>query len=101
MRARPGTVYMRSHSEILNHLLAERIIAVVRLNSSEQFVEVAEALRAGGGFTKHFRNPLKLRWHKSLTFDHQFRGKAALQNEAANPTRQTASQAEIERGGRR
>ena len=39
---------MKSHFEILNHLLTERIVAIVRLDGAEQLVQVAEALKAGG-----------------------------------------------------
>jgi 2-dehydro-3-deoxyphosphogluconate aldolase/(4S)-4-hydroxy-2-oxoglutarate aldolase len=39
---------MRSHFEILKKILDEKIIAIVRLDSAEHFVEVADALKAGG-----------------------------------------------------
>ena len=39
---------MKSHFEILNDLLAEKAIAIVRLDSGEQLVRVAEALITGG-----------------------------------------------------
>jgi len=39
---------MKSHFDILNHLLMEKIVAIVRLDSGEQLVRVAEALKAGG-----------------------------------------------------
>jgi len=39
---------MRSHFEILNYLLSEKIIAIVRLDSGEKLVKVAEALKGGG-----------------------------------------------------
>jgi 2-dehydro-3-deoxyphosphogluconate aldolase/(4S)-4-hydroxy-2-oxoglutarate aldolase len=39
---------MKSHYEILQHLLAEKAVAIVRLDSGEQLVRVAEALEAGG-----------------------------------------------------
>ena len=39
---------MKSHLEILNDLLAEKAIAIVRLDSGEQLVRVAEALKTGG-----------------------------------------------------
>ncbi len=39
---------MRSHSDILSQLLAEKVIAIVRLDSGEQLIRVAEALHAGG-----------------------------------------------------
>jgi len=39
---------MRSHNEILRHLLIEKIIAIVRLENGEKLVKVAEALKAGG-----------------------------------------------------
>ena len=46
---------------------------------------------SGPDFTKHYRNPLELGWHKSVTFDHDFRGKAALEKELAHPTRKTVT----------
>ncbi|MBU2611356.1 MAG: 2-dehydro-3-deoxyphosphogluconate aldolase, partial [Chloroflexi bacterium] len=39
---------MKSHFEILTSLLEEKIVAIVRLDSGEQLVKVAEALKAGG-----------------------------------------------------
>jgi 2-dehydro-3-deoxyphosphogluconate aldolase/(4S)-4-hydroxy-2-oxoglutarate aldolase len=39
---------MKSHSEILNQLLNEKVVAIVRLDSGEKLVKVAEALKAGG-----------------------------------------------------
>jgi len=39
---------MKSHFEILKQLLDEKIIAIVRLDSAEHLVKVAEALKAGG-----------------------------------------------------
>jgi 2-dehydro-3-deoxyphosphogluconate aldolase/(4S)-4-hydroxy-2-oxoglutarate aldolase len=39
---------MKSHFEILNRLLMERVIAIVRLDSGDQLTQVAEALKAGG-----------------------------------------------------
>ena len=39
---------MKSHFEILNYLLSEKIIAIVRLDSGEKLVKVAEALKGGG-----------------------------------------------------
>lgn len=39
---------MKSHIEILNQLLKEKAIAIVRLDSGEQLVRAAEALQAGG-----------------------------------------------------
>jgi len=39
---------MKSHYEILNQLLEEKVIAIVRLDSGEKLVKVAEALKAGG-----------------------------------------------------
>ena len=39
---------MRSHFEILNYLLSEKVIAIVRLDSGEKLVNVAEALKGGG-----------------------------------------------------
>jgi glycine cleavage system aminomethyltransferase T len=42
---------------------------------------------SGSDYRSLFRNPLELGWHRSVSFTHGFRGKAALQKEAANPTR--------------
>jgi len=39
---------MKSHYEILNHLMTEKIVAIVRLDEADQLVRVAEALKAGG-----------------------------------------------------
>src|SRR3990170_6744468 len=39
---------MKSHFEILKKILDEKIVAIVRLDSGEQLVNVAEALKAGG-----------------------------------------------------
>lgn len=39
---------MKSHFETLTSLLEEKIVAIVRLDSGEQLVKVAEALVAGG-----------------------------------------------------
>lgn len=39
---------MKSHFDILNQLLTEKVVAIVRLDSGEQLVKVAEALKAGG-----------------------------------------------------
>jgi 2-dehydro-3-deoxyphosphogluconate aldolase/(4S)-4-hydroxy-2-oxoglutarate aldolase len=39
---------MKSHFDILNYMLIEKAIAIVRLDSGKQLVRVAEALRAGG-----------------------------------------------------
>lgn len=39
---------MRSHFEILNHLLTERTVAIVRLDSGEKLIQVADALKKGG-----------------------------------------------------
>ena len=39
---------MKSHYEILNRLLEEKVVAIVRLDSGEKLVKVAEALKAGG-----------------------------------------------------
>jgi glycine cleavage system aminomethyltransferase T len=36
---------------------------------------------------KRYRNPLEIGWQRSVSFGHEFRGKAALQREAANPRR--------------
>jgi 2-dehydro-3-deoxyphosphogluconate aldolase/(4S)-4-hydroxy-2-oxoglutarate aldolase len=39
---------MKSHFEILNHLLMEKTVAIVRLDSGEKLIQVADALKAGG-----------------------------------------------------
>lgn len=39
---------MASHIEILNRLITEKVVAVVRLDSGDQLIKVAEALKAGG-----------------------------------------------------
>ncbi len=39
---------MKSHFDILNQLLNEKVVAIVRLDSGEKLVKVAEALKAGG-----------------------------------------------------
>ena len=39
---------MKTHFEILNQLLDEKVVAIVRLDSGEKLVKVAEALKAGG-----------------------------------------------------
>lgn len=39
---------MKSHFDILNQLLDEKVVAIVRLDSGEKLVKVAEALKAGG-----------------------------------------------------
>jgi len=39
---------MKSHFEILNHLLLEKTIAIVRLDSGEKLIQVADALKKGG-----------------------------------------------------
>lgn len=39
---------MRSHFEILKQILDEKIIAIIRLDSAEHFIKVAEALKSGG-----------------------------------------------------
>ena len=39
---------MKTHAENLQYLLREKIIAIVRLESGEKLVKVAEALKAGG-----------------------------------------------------
>ncbi len=39
---------MKSHFEILKQLLDEKVVAIVRLDSGEKLVKVAEALKAGG-----------------------------------------------------
>ncbi len=45
---------MKSHLEILQYLLTEKVIAVVRLESGEQLVRAAEALKFGGISTIEF-----------------------------------------------
>ena len=39
---------MTAHYEIMKHLLMEKAVAIVRLDSGEKLVKVAEALKAGG-----------------------------------------------------
>lgn len=39
---------MKSHLDILTQMLESKVVAIVRLDSGEQLVKVAEALRAGG-----------------------------------------------------
>ena len=39
---------MKSHFEILNHLLTEKVVAIVRLDSGEKLIQVADALKKGG-----------------------------------------------------
>lgn len=39
---------MAAHLDILNRLIKEKIVAVVRLDSGDQLIKVAEALKAGG-----------------------------------------------------
>lgn len=39
---------MSSHMELLNRILDEKIVAIVRLDSSTQLIQVAEALLSGG-----------------------------------------------------
>jgi 2-dehydro-3-deoxyphosphogluconate aldolase/(4S)-4-hydroxy-2-oxoglutarate aldolase len=39
---------MASHLEILSRLIAGKVVAVVRLDSGDQLIKVAEALKAGG-----------------------------------------------------
>lgn len=45
---------MLSHFEILKRLIEGKVVAVVRLDSGEQLVNVAEALKAGGITTIEF-----------------------------------------------
>ena len=45
---------MKSHFDILKKILDEKIVAIVRLDSGEQMVRVAEALNAGGIFVIEF-----------------------------------------------
>jgi 2-dehydro-3-deoxyphosphogluconate aldolase/(4S)-4-hydroxy-2-oxoglutarate aldolase len=39
---------MATHLEILTRLITEKVVAVVRLDSGDQLIKVAEALKAGG-----------------------------------------------------
>ncbi|MEN6298383.1 MAG: bifunctional 4-hydroxy-2-oxoglutarate aldolase/2-dehydro-3-deoxy-phosphogluconate aldolase [Anaerolineaceae bacterium] len=39
---------MATHLDILNRLISEKLVAVVRLDSGDQLIKVAEALKAGG-----------------------------------------------------
>ena len=39
---------MKTHAENLQYLLREKIVAIVRLESGEKLLKVAEALKAGG-----------------------------------------------------
>jgi 2-dehydro-3-deoxyphosphogluconate aldolase/(4S)-4-hydroxy-2-oxoglutarate aldolase len=39
---------MATHLDILNRLVQEKLVAVVRLDSGDQLIKVAEALKAGG-----------------------------------------------------
>lgn len=39
---------MKSHFEIFQHLLDEKVIAIVRLDSNDQMIQVARALKEGG-----------------------------------------------------
>ena len=39
---------MKSHFDILHHLLTEKAVAIVRLDSGEKLIQVADALKAGG-----------------------------------------------------
>jgi 2-dehydro-3-deoxyphosphogluconate aldolase/(4S)-4-hydroxy-2-oxoglutarate aldolase len=39
---------MAAHLDVLNHLIKTKVVAIVRLDSGEQLVKVAEALLAGG-----------------------------------------------------
>ena len=41
----------------------------------------------GPDITKRYRTPVELGWAKTINFDHEFRGKAALEEEVANPRR--------------
>lgn len=45
---------MKSHFDILSQLIHGKLVAVVRLDSGEQLVKVAEALKAGGITTIEF-----------------------------------------------
>ena len=42
----------------------------------------------GQDMRARFRNPIELGWMKTIKFDHEFIGRAALEKEAANPRRQ-------------
>jgi vanillate/3-O-methylgallate O-demethylase len=41
----------------------------------------------GDGISAWYRSPIELGWGKSVKFDHQFAGRAALETEMANPRR--------------
>lgn len=48
---------MPSHFEILSRLIAGKVVAVVRLDSGDQLIKVAEALKAGGVTAIEFTVP--------------------------------------------
>jgi 2-dehydro-3-deoxyphosphogluconate aldolase/(4S)-4-hydroxy-2-oxoglutarate aldolase len=48
---------MPSHFEILSRLIAGKVVAVVRLDSGDQLIKVAEALKAGGVSAIEFTVP--------------------------------------------
>jgi 2-dehydro-3-deoxyphosphogluconate aldolase/(4S)-4-hydroxy-2-oxoglutarate aldolase len=48
---------MPSHFEILSRLIAGKVVAVVRLDSGDQLIKVAEALKAGGVIAIEFTVP--------------------------------------------
>jgi 2-dehydro-3-deoxyphosphogluconate aldolase/(4S)-4-hydroxy-2-oxoglutarate aldolase len=48
---------MPSHFEILSRLIEGKVVAVVRLDSGDQLIKVAEALKAGGVTTIEFTVP--------------------------------------------
>jgi len=48
---------MPSHFEILSRLIAGKVVAVVRLDSGDQLIKVAEALKAGGVTAIEFTIP--------------------------------------------
>lgn len=41
----------------------------------------------GPDITKRYRTPVELGWERTVNFDHEFRGKAALEREVADPRR--------------
>ena len=51
---------VQSHNQILQRLVSGKIIAVVRLDSGDELVQVAEALKAGGIEAIEFTVPTRL-----------------------------------------
>jgi len=64
---------MKTHAENLQYLLREKIIAIVRLESGEKLVKVADALKAGGitviEFTLSTPGALEMIKNASVHFD--------------------------------